>query len=350
AVGDRVLGFVPQAFGPVAVADHRLLAKMPAGWSFEEAASIPAVFASAYYGLVDLAGLRKGESVLIHAAAGGVGMAAVQIARYLGAEVYGTARPQKWHALRALGLDDAHLSSTRDLDFEGRFLEATEGRGVDVVLNSLAGEYIDASARLLPRGGRFMELGKTDIRDPQQIAEEFPGVAYEAYDLTQATPERVQQILAEVVRLLESGELRHIPVTTWDISRARQAFRYLSQARNIGKVVLTIPPSLDGTGSVLVTGGTGVLGSAVARHLVESHGVRHLVLTSRRGMDAPGADVLVEELAALGARARVVACDAADRDALASVLSEIPGEYPLTGVVHAAGVLADGVIGSLTED
>ncbi|WP_189109627.1 SDR family NAD(P)-dependent oxidoreductase, partial [Streptomyces camponoticapitis] len=350
AVGDRVLGFVPQAFGPVAVADHQLLTRMPEGWSFEEAAAVPAVFASAYYGLVDLAGLSKGDVVLIHAAAGGVGTAATQIARHLGVEIYGTARPQKWHALRAAGVDDAHLSSTRDLDFEAKFLAATGGRGVDVVLNSLPGEYIDASARLLPRGGRFLELGKTDVRDPGQFAEAHPGVAYQAYDLTQASPERIQEILSEVVRLIESGELRHIPVTTFDVGRARQAFRYLSQARNIGKVVLTIPPPLDGSASVLVTGGTGVIGSAVARHLAQAHGVRHLVLTSRRGMAAPGAAELVDELAGLGAQASVVACDAADREALASVLAEIPAEHPLTAVVHSAGVLADGVIGSLTGE
>ncbi|MCT2594852.1 SDR family NAD(P)-dependent oxidoreductase, partial [Streptomyces sp. N2-109] len=349
AVGDRVFGLVQHAFGPVAVADRRSLAKMPAGWSFEEAASMPVAFLTAWYGLVDLAGLRKGESVLIHAAAGGVGMAAVQIARYLGAEVYGTASLGKHPTLEEMGIDESHRASSRDLDFEGRFLEATEGRGVDVVLNSLAGEYIDASARLLPRGGRFMELGKTDIRDPQQIAEEFPGVVHQAYDLMQASPDRIQQMLTEVAELVQGGHLEPLPVTTWDVRRARQAFRILSQARHTGKIVLTIPPSLDTTGSVLVTGGTGTLGSIVARHLVESHGVRHLVLTSRRGMDAADAAALHDELTALGAQITVAACDVADREALARLLAEIPDEYPLTAVVHAAGVVADGVVGSLTK-
>ncbi|WP_435885455.1 SDR family NAD(P)-dependent oxidoreductase, partial [Streptomyces tauricus] len=350
AVGDRVFGLVPHAFGPAAVADHRLLVKMPAGWSFEEAAAVSVAYMTAWYGLVDLSGLRKGEAVLIHAAAGGVGMAAAHIARHLGAEVYATASPAKHPVLEEMGIDEAHRASSRDLGFEEKFRKATGGRGVDVVLNSLSGEYIDASARLLPRGGRFLELGKTDVRDPEQLAETFPDVAYQTFDLLQPAPERLQLMLTEITELLERGSLKPLPVTAWDMRRARQAFRTLSQARHVGKNVLTIPAPLDVTGTVLVTGGTGVVGAATARHLVAAHGMRHLVLTSRRGMEAPGAAELVEELAGLGAQASVVACDVADRDELASLLAEIPAEHPLTAVMHSAGVLADGVIGSLTEE
>ncbi|MEE3920930.1 acyltransferase domain-containing protein [Micromonospora sp. BRA006-A] len=173
--GDRVFGVFVGCFGPVAVTDRRLLAPMPAGWSYIEAASVPVVFLTAYHGLVNLAGLTRGESVLVHAAAGGVGMAAVQLARHLGAEVYATASPAKWDALRALGLDEEHLASSRTLDFESRFTDATGGRGVDVVLDSLAREFVDASLRLPPRGGRFVEMGKTDIRDAARVAADHPG-------------------------------------------------------------------------------------------------------------------------------------------------------------------------------
>ena len=152
---------------------------------------MPIVFLTAYYGLVDLAGLKAGEKVLIHAGAGGVGMAAIQLAHHLGAEVFATASPAKWDALRELGLDDDHIASSRDLEFEEKFLETTGGEGVDVVLNSLAGEFVDASLELLPRGGRFLEMGKTDIRDPEQVAAEHPGVAYRAFDLIEAGPERI---------------------------------------------------------------------------------------------------------------------------------------------------------------
>ena len=150
--------------------DARLLAPVPAGWSLAQAAAAPVVFLTAYYALVDLAGLRPGESVLVHAAAGGVGMAAVQLARYLGARVFGTASPGKWAAVTALGVAEGCLASSRTVEFEPVFLAATGGRGVDVVLDSLAGEFVDASLRLTAAGGRFVEMGKTDIRDAAQVA------------------------------------------------------------------------------------------------------------------------------------------------------------------------------------
>ncbi len=171
APGDRVLGLVPGGMlGPVAVADARLLAKAPRAWSFAQAASVPVAFLTAYYGLVDLGGLRAGERVLVHAGAGGVGMAAIQLARYRGAEVFATASPGKWGALRALGVAEDHIASSRSAGFEEAFRAVAGGRGVDVVLNSLTGELTDASLRLLGRGGRLMEMGKADIRDPEVVA------------------------------------------------------------------------------------------------------------------------------------------------------------------------------------
>ena len=156
APGDRVLGLAPGGFGPVAVTDARQLVPVPDGWSFARAASVPVAFATAWYALADLAGARPGQKLLVHAAAGGVGMAAVGIARHLGLAVYATASPGKHAALAAMGLDEAHIASSRSPHFEARFLAATAGSGVDIVLNALAGELTDASLRLLPRGGAFV--------------------------------------------------------------------------------------------------------------------------------------------------------------------------------------------------
>nr|AFU81771.1 1-hexene synthase 1' [1-hexene ORF1' expression construct pBbA7c-hexORF1'] len=350
APGDRVMGMLSSAFGPTAVSDHRALVRVPDDWSFEQAASVPTVFATAYYGLVDLAELRAGQSVLVHAAAGGVGMAAVQLARHLGAEVFGTASTGKWDSLRAGGLDAEHIASSRTVEFEETFLAATAGRGVDVVLDSLAGEFVDASLRLLPRGGRFVEMGKADIRDAERVAADHPGVTYRSFDLLEAGLDRFQEILTEVVRLFERGVLRHLPVTAWDVRRAAEAFRFVSQARHVGKNVLVMPRVWDRDGTVLITGGTGALGALVARHLVAEHGMRNVLLAGRRGVDAPGARELLAELETAGAQVSVVACDVADRDAVAELIAKVPVEHPLTAVVHTAGVVADATLTALDAE
>ncbi|MCQ8195505.1 SDR family NAD(P)-dependent oxidoreductase [Streptomyces rugosispiralis] len=469
AVGDRVMGVFDRAFGPTAVTDARMVAPIPAGWTYPQAASAPVAYLTAWYGLVELAGLRAGESVLIHAATGGVGMAAVRIARQLGAEVYATASPGKHGVLEEMGIDAAHRASSRDLDFEEVFREATGGRGVDVVLNSLAGPFVDASLRLLGEGGRLMEMGKTDLRDPERVAEEHPGVTYQVYDLiTDAGPERVGRMLGELGKLFtttgaseateaievagaaevtgaagaievagvigatgavgaaggieraggveaagaagaagvagvtgvtgtvgaaggieragaaeadgatgatgateltraaevseaagvidvtrapdSTAALPPLPVRTWPLSRAREALRHLSQAKHTGKLVLDIPAPVDPDGTVLITGGTGTLGALVAEHLVRVWRIGHLLLVSRRGPDAPGARDLADRLAALGARVRIVAADVTDATTVAELVAGVDPAHPLTGVIHAAGVLDDAVVTAQTPE
>ncbi|NBM14279.1 type I polyketide synthase [Streptomyces sp. GC420] len=349
APGDRVTGIFSGAFGRVAVADHRLLMPVPDEWSYVEAASVPGAFLTAYYALFHVTRLEKGQRILVHAAAGGVGMAAVQLAKHVGAEVYGTASPAKWPALRALGLDDAHLASSRDLEFADAFLDSSGGRGVDVVLNSLAHHFVDASLKLLPGGGSFVEMGKTDIRDPQRVAADHPGVDYRAFDLYEAGPDVIHEMFRAVMGLFADGRLHLKPIAVRNIRDARKAFREMSQGRHTGKIIFDLGSGFGG-GTVLVTGGTGGVGSLVARHLVTEHGVRSLVLASRRGMAADGAPELVAELERAGAAVKVVACDVADRDAVADLLAHMPPRSPLTAVVHAAGVLADGTVESLTPE
>jgi acyl transferase domain-containing protein/NADPH:quinone reductase-like Zn-dependent oxidoreductase len=349
--GDRVTGLFSGAFGPVAITDRRLLAPVPAHWSFAQAASMPLVFLTAYYALVDLAAIRPHERLLLHAATGGVGTAALQLARHLDVEVFATASTEKWSVLQQAGLDSGHVASSRDLGFRERFLEQTAGAGVDVVLNSLAGEFVDASLDLLPRGGRFAEMGKTDVRDAAEVAEQHDGVLYRAFDLMDAGPDRIQEMLTSLLELFAEGALTLPPIRAWDVRRAPQALRFMSQARHVGKLVLTMPArALGARGTVLITGGTGGLGSVLARHLVVQHGVRHLLLASRGGERAPDAEQLREELKELGASVTLASCDVSRREQVSALLASIPEEQPLRVVVHAAGLLDDGLIGSLTSE
>ncbi|HEY8810013.1 MAG TPA: SDR family NAD(P)-dependent oxidoreductase, partial [Solirubrobacterales bacterium] len=350
APGDRVMGMIFGSFGPLAITGRDFIAPIPADWSFEQAAALPIAFLTAHYGLVDRAGLKAGEKVLVHAGAGGVGMAAIQIAQHIGAEVFATASPSKWDALREMGIAEDHIASSRELDFKDKFLQVTDGEGVDVVLNALAGEFIEASLDLLPRGGRFVEMGKTDIRDPEQVAAAHAGVAYCAFDMLEAGAERIGQMLAEILGLFEREALRHPPISSFDMRRAPEAFRLLREGGNVGKLVLGIPQPIDPDKTVLVTGGTGGLGALIARHLVNVHGARHLLLVSRSGLGAKGAGELEAELTGLGAAVTIAACDVSDAEQMKALLEGVPGEHSLGAVVHAAGVVGDATIESITAE
>ncbi|MDD9964954.1 MAG: thioester reductase domain-containing protein, partial [Myxococcales bacterium] len=339
AVGDKVLALVN--FRRSTTVDARLVVRIPDGLSYDRAAGLPVVFLTAYLGLRDLAQLQSGERVLIHAAAGGVGMAAVQLAHQVGAEVYATASRPKWEVVRKLGVK--HVASSRDLAFVEHFRAATGGEGVDVVLNSLSGEYVDASLSLLGEGGRFLEMGKTDIRDAQVVERVHPGVRYQAYDLQEAGEDRLGEMLRELVDGIAQGTLRPLPVRRYRVSQAEEAFRFMAQGRSVGKLVLLPSRAPQRDATALITGGLGLIGMQVARFLAE-RGVRHLVLTGRRGPATPGAQQAVAELEALGAEVTVAALDITDRDALGSLLEQVPADRPLRGVVHAAGILDDGVL------
>ncbi|MFK4070363.1 SDR family NAD(P)-dependent oxidoreductase [Streptomyces sp. NPDC029674] len=351
SVGDHVMGVFEGAFGPVVIAEARMVTPVPQGWDMREAAGVPAAFLTAWYGLVELAGLKSGERVLVHAATGGVGMAAVQIARHLGAEVFATASPAKHAVLEEMGIDAAHRASSRDLAFEDAFRDVTDGRGMDVVLNSLAGEFVDASLRLLKEGGRFLEMGKTDVRASEEVVAEYSGVTYTAYELVgDAGPDRIGRMLDQLVELFTSDRLKPLPVRSWPLDKAQEAFRFMSQAKHTGKLVLEVPPSLNPDGTVLITGGTGVLGQVVAEHLVREWGVRHLLLASRRGPDAPGAQELADSLGQLGADVTIAAADVSDPASVAELVGKTDPAHPLTGVVHAAGVLEDAVVTAQTPE
>ena len=346
-VGDAVMGICsprpdavssPSGFARFVTLEAWRVVRKPDNLTHEQAASVPVAFLTAWYALRDLAGLRKGERLLVHAAAGGVGMAAVALARLWGAEVCATASRPKWDVVRSLGVSE--VADSRDPGF------ADDLDAVDVVLNSLAGDFVDASLSLLTEGGRFIELGKTDLRSAEEMAAARPGVSYRAFDLMEAGPERIGELLAEVAAAFDSGSLRPLPVRTFRMSEAESAMRFMARAAHVGKLVL-LPPSAEAPpsrpGTVLVTGGLGALGLETARWLAREDGVQHLLLIGRSGAgDEHSADV--EALRGEGAEVTVAACDVADREQLAAVLAEGCREYPLRGVVHCAGVLADAVL------
>jgi acyl transferase domain-containing protein/acyl-CoA synthetase (AMP-forming)/AMP-acid ligase II/acyl carrier protein len=356
--GDHVLGVGPGCFDSHVITAPELLVAKPAAMSFEEAAAIPVAFLTAWYALRTLGKLTAGDRVLIHSGAGGVGMAALRIARMVGAEVFATAgTPDKRERVKAEGA--AHVFESRDLRFADAILEATGGEGVDVVLNSLPGEYIDKSFSVLRRGGRFLEIGKIGIWEPARVAELDRAVDYHIIDLAVVFREQrtlIGSLLADIMAAFETGALTAIPHRVFPLAKLTHAFRHMAQARHVGKIVVSHDPevaaidrpiALAADAMYLITGGFGALGLRTARWMVE-HGARHLMLVSRRGI----ATELANELAALEAGpARIVRAevDISDRDQVARLLASVRiSSPPLRGIVHAAGVLDDGLLANQT--
>lgn len=348
-VGDAVFGFAHDSMGSEVVVAEAFMARIPAGLSTEQAAALPVAFLTAHHGLHGIAGLQRGQRVLIHAAAGGVGMAAVQLALRAGAEVFATAGSnEKREYLLAMGV--SHVMDSRSTAFAETVMRLTQGEGVHVVLNALAGDFIPAGLSTVAPGGWFLELGKRDIWTPQAVAERHPAIRYRAYDLgddAHAQPSMLAPLLADVLAGLDDGSLTPLPVTSFALSQAADAFRYMAQARHIGKIVLRMPgqeaPLVRADASYLVTGGLGALGLHTARWLVRS-GARHLVLLGRR---APSVEASQEIglLREAGVEVRVVSADAADEVAMGELLATLARDMPaLRGVVHAAGSLDDGIL------
>jgi acyl transferase domain-containing protein/acyl-CoA synthetase (AMP-forming)/AMP-acid ligase II/acetylornithine/succinyldiaminopimelate/putrescine aminotransferase/acyl carrier protein len=388
-VGQEVLAVAPASFSTFAYTSSRFVVPKPAHLSMQEAAAIPIAFTTAYHALVNLGKLSKGERVLIHAGAGGVGLAALQVARMLGAEVFATAGSnEKREYLQSLGVE--HVMDSRTLDFADEIMEITSGEGVDVVLNSLAGEAIARSLATLKPFGRFLEIGKRDIYENSKLGlRPFQNnLTFFAIDMERVfreQPDFASTLLQDVVRHLAAETFRPLPVREFPIVEASDAFHYMAQRKNIGKVVLSMagleafvsplpekaqtrtaanaerlatssgehaaghPLRFHPEGSYLITGGTGDLGLLLARWMVIK-GAKHVVLVGRR---APLRSVrqLLDEMNEAGADVTFAQADVADSEAMARVLEQVDASgHPLRGVVHAAGMIDDGRLLDLTAE
>ena len=352
SVGDLVVGLAFGTFASEVITQVEMVARAPEGIPVTALATIPTAFTSAQLSY-DLSGLRPGERVLIHAGAGGVGLAAIQLAQAAGAEVFTTASAPKQAYLRSLGVE--HVFDSRSTTFGGEILEATGGEGVDVVLNSLTGEgFIDASLSCLARGGRFVELARVGILSPDEMAAARPDVAYSILELD-VLKERRQVMagdaLRRVMELLATGDVTPLTHTRWSLAEAEGGIKFMRAARHIGKIVFTTSPietgSLRGDRTYLVTGGLGGIGCVLAGWLAE-RGAGAIVLNGRRDPDPEAAEA-IEALRARGVTVAVELADVTDAAALDAMLERIDATLPpLGGVIHSVGVLSDGALTNQT--
>ncbi|MCY3752148.1 MAG: SDR family NAD(P)-dependent oxidoreductase [Gammaproteobacteria bacterium] len=354
SAGDHIVGLGFGAFGPQMVTHEELVTPAPKGFSVSELATVPSAFVSAALSF-EFSGLKAEDRVLVHAGAGGVGLAAIQLVQAAGAEVFATASMPKQAYLRSLGVK--HIFDSRTTAFGQEILAATGGEGVDVVLNSLTGEgFIDTSLSCLRQGGRFVEMARRDILSEDEMAALRPDVPYHILELDvlkKTEPARVGKVLRGIIERLSSGELKPIIHSRWPLAEAGAALSFMRSARHLGKVVVTTPPLVKGRlrqdRTYLVTGGLGGIGCAVAGWLAD-HGAGAIVLNGRRDPDAAAQEV-IEALKDRGVRVQVELADMTDMAAVDGMLARVDRELPpLGGVIHSVGVLSDGALTNQSWD
>ena len=364
-LGDEVVAIAFDSLASHAITDARLIVKKPAFLSFEEAASIPIAYVTAYYALHYLGRLQANERVLIHSATGGVGLAAIQLAKRAGAEIFATAgSTEKRDYLKALGIQ--HVMDSRSLSFADDIMEITHGEGVDLVLNSLAGNAIMKGLQILKPYGRFLEIGKRDIYQDSKIGL-LPfqkNLSYFAIDLDKLCRERpdiVNGMLREIFESIKAQQLTALPLQTFPVSQVSDGFRMMAQAKHIGKIAITLEDSnasfevstgtvpIRADGTYLITGGLGDLGLTFARWLAKQ-GACYLVLLGR-SKPSESAQQVIDELRDAGINVVTAQADVADLRQLTGVIAQIKEDFPpLKGVIHAAGLLADATIPQMDHE
>lgn len=375
--GQRVMGLLPAKGLATSVdADKRFLWQVPPSWTLEQAASVPVVYATAYYSLVVRGRLRPGETVLIHSGSGGVGQAAIAIALSKKCRVFttvGSAEKRAYLQQRFPQLSAESFANSRDASFEQHILLHTQGKGVDMVLNSLAEEKLQASIRCLARHGRFLEIGKYDLSNnsPLGMALFLKNVAFHGI-LLDALFEEGNKEWEEVSQLLKEGIMggvvQPLKTTVFERDQVEQAFRYMAQGKHIGKVVLQVrneekgaavqpasPLSLPAicrtfclaSHSYIITGGLGGFGLELAEWLIE-RGACKLVLTSRSGIRNGYQAKRVREWQSQGVKVLVSTNDVSTLGGTEKLIAEACALGPVGGVFHLAMVLKDGMLENLT--
>ena len=369
-VGDRVGGFSGYAngcWGTFVTCDARLVAPLPDGLTAVQAASAATGYGTAWYGLCDLAGMTAEDKVLIHSGTGGVGQAAIAIARVVGAEIFATAgSPERRAVLRDMGIE--HVYDSRSTEFAEQIRRDTDGYGVDVVLNSLTGAAQRAGLNLLAYGGRFVEIGKRDIYGDTRLGL-FPfrrNLTFYAVDLallSETHPRRLQELLRTVYQRVADGDLPLPTITEYPLSEAATAIRVMSGAEHTGKLVLTVPhtgesravvppeqaPVFHDDGAYIVTGGLGGLGLFLATEMAKA-GCGRIVLTAR-STPTPKARQAIERIRATGADIVVESGNIAEAETAARVVAAATATgLPLRGVLHAAAVVEDAVLANITDE
>lgn len=361
-VGDPVVAFAQSGFSTHIVVPELVVAPSPPGLDPQAAATVPVAFLTAYYSLVSCARLRRGEWVLVHGGAGGVGLAALQIAKLKGARVIATAGSREKRALvKALGAE--HVLDSRSLAFVDEVRRIT-GDGVGVVLNSLFGEAMERSLNCLKPFGRFIELGKRDYVANTHIGlRPFRrNLSYFGVDLDQVLQHQGEdgaRLFREVMALFTEGGLKPLPFQPFTADEVSDAFRLMQQSGHVGKIVIAPPKPgsivverksdfrVSAEGVHVITGGLGGFGIEAARWLAD-RGARHLVLVGRKGASSPEAKQVVADLAVRGVSVAAMACDITSRRAVDDLIKEVEsGGRKLAGVIHGAMVLQDGLIANL---
>ncbi|UOM34001.1 type I polyketide synthase [Acuticoccus sp. I52.16.1] len=359
--GDLVLAFAPQSFASHVTVTAQSVIPRPVELAAEAAATMPVAFLTAYYALIELAHLEEDETVLIHGGAGGVGLAALQIAKWRGARVFVTAgTPEKRALLRELGADE--VFDSRGLTFAEEAKAATDGEGVDVVLNSLAGEAMERSLDTLKPFGRFCELGKRDFYADTKLGlrpfrQNLSYFGIDADQLMKHRPKVARRVLGQIVAMMDSGDLTPLPYRPFDAGGVKDAYRLMQAAGHIGKIVVTPPQPVAPTvahqpvaivadKAYLLVGGVSGFGFRTAEWLIE-HGAEDLVLVSRSGVKDQAVAEAIEAYRGKGIAIDVRSLDVTNEAAVRELVAEIGTTRPLGGVFHMAMVLDDALIASL---